>query len=91
MLEQAKAAMNSTDETAQNILAIPLDAQVIARKHIWQGDWDDFKTGEVADLQRMARLWLMRDEIIDHLYYEHESVLTPLGVKIKALDSNDAQ
>jgi len=56
-----------SDETAQNILNVPLDAQIWARKHIWQADWDDYKVGSVESLQRLARLWLMRDEIANAL------------------------
>jgi hypothetical protein len=55
--------MNKTAETAQNILNVPLDAQIWARKMHWQADWTDYDTGSVADLQMMARFWLACKEL----------------------------
>lgn len=57
----------SVDDTAKAILTAPPQEKVSWREYHHQTDWDDHDLGTFADLQAMAKLWLMRDEIITEL------------------------
>lgn len=90
--------MNITDETAKFLLTRnPNDwSQVYDADYPTQGS--DASMGNsirVPDLQRMARLWLMRDEIVARLQRAYDSDCYQedyrLLQELKALDSNDAR
>jgi FAD/FMN-containing dehydrogenase len=54
-----------TTDTARAILEkLPDDGNFSHRIYHHQTDWDDIDIGSYADLQAMARLWLMRGEIV---------------------------
>lgn len=54
----------SIDNTVKKILELPDKETFVHREMIWQADWIDAEIGTYADLKAMARLWLMRKQLL---------------------------
>lgn len=89
-----------TDETAKKMLALPNDTRVGYESYRCDNcdDLHDPNRFNLTDLKTMARLWLMKDEIVETMKnnwdYDHsdpggEFALEPLLAKLRALETGE--
>lgn len=85
----------SVDETARKILEMPDDAQFYLARHLsgLGGTLQGFgNNGMIADLQAMAKFWLLKSDILRQLTStDADNEMLELASTIEALEANERQ